>query len=105
MAVTSTQISVTNAATLLVAAPVPVTPGFTYSETAEANIRYVVITNGATAIAIGGSAAVTATGATGGLLLGANATIANVIPLRPSEALYAITASSTSTVSVLVTGA
>lgn len=101
MAVTSAQVTVTNAATQLVAAPVPVSAGHEYSETASANLRYVVVTNGSGATVFVGGASVTALT---GVQLGVNTTLGNVIPLRVSEALYAITASSSSTVSVLVAG-
>ena len=101
MAVTSAQVSVTNAATQLVAAPVPLAANYTYAETAEANLRYVVITTGSGAVIFVGGANVTALT---GLQLGTSTTLASVIPLRPTEALYAITASSSSTVSVLVAG-
>lgn len=104
MAVTSTQVSVTNAATQLVAAPVPVGDAHSYSETASANLRYVLVTNGSGATVFLGGANVTSSGATGGVQIGVNTTLNNLIPLRPTEALYAITASSTSTVTVLVTG-
>ena len=68
-------------------------------------MRYVALTNGSgTTIYVGGSN-VTSSGATGGVQLAASASFPQVIPLYPTEALYAITASSSSTVSVLVTGA
>lgn len=104
MAVTSTQVTVSNTATKLVDAPVPVEDAHSYSETASANLRYVLVTNGSGTTVFLGGPTVTASGAAGGVQIGVNTTLNNLIPLRPSESLYAITASSTSTVTVLVTG-
>ena len=101
MAVSSTQVSVGSTATVLVAAAVTLAAGSTYSETASAGLRTVFVQNGSTTIYLGGST-VTSSGATGGLPL----TSGTVGPLylRPTEALYGITASSTSTASVVITG-
>ena len=74
--------------------------GHTFSETESAEApRIVFVQNGATAIYLGG-AGVTASGATGGLSV-VSGTVGPIY-LAPTEALYGITASSSSTVSVLV---
>ena len=104
MAVTSAQISVGNTATQLVGASVTLAAGHTFAETEEAGTRYVIVSNGSGAVIYLGGANVTASGATGGASIAVSTTFPDVIPLAPTEALYAITASSTSTVGVLVTG-
>jgi hypothetical protein len=87
MAVQSGQATVATAAK-------PIATGNNFAHTPAT----VVIANGAAVIAVGGDATVTTTT---GLLVAANTTVS--IPLRAGEALWAISATS-STVSYIVTG-